>query len=545
MSLLSIDHIEVRYGSQDGDVVAIKDVSLEIKAGETVGLVGESGCGKSTIALAIMDYLGSNGRLSAGTIRFDGRDISRLSVDDLQALRGGDVAMVYQEPFSALNPSMRIGDQLSEIPITHEGVDRDRAREAVTAALSDVQLTDSDRISRSFPHQLSGGQLQRVVIAMTLLGKPRLILMDEPTTALDPTVEAEIMDLIAELQRKTGVAILFISHNLALVHKICRRVSVMKDGVIVEEGDAATVYRTPGHPQTRLLLDAVPSLLTVPERSSSKPGETVINVSHVSKYYPIGEGRFGAAKTGMLVANEDISFTVQRGEKVAIVGESGGGKSTLAKMVMGLEIVSGGTILVAGQNVGSQLVSQRSPKSLRRIQMVFQNPGDTLNPSRKVGAQLSRVVKKLGSLEYRNDIGARVRELLGAVDLPPETVDRYPGTLSGGQRQRIAIARALAAEPDIIVADEPLSALDVSVQASIADIFRDLCDSSGLTLLFISHDLARVRQLADRVIVMESGRVVEQGPTEDIFAPPHHPYTARLIEAVPTIVSQEGRGISQ
>lgn len=526
--LLSIDGLEVRYRSPRSDVVAVKKISLEIAPGETVGLVGDSGCGKSSVAFAIMNYLGINGWVSAGTIQFDGAIVT-------PAQRGGDIAMVYQEPSAALNPSMKIGDQLAEVPMLHEGLDRVAASVRVAAALNDVHLTETDRITGSYPHQLSGGQLQRVVIAMALLGNPRLILMDEPTTALDPTVESEIMALIAEIQSKTDAAILFISHNLALVHKVCRRVVVMEEGTIAEEGPVEKIYRSPTHSVTQRLLAAVPDIHGFLAGSNVALGDTLIDVADVSKRYQVSQHRFGEGESEQLVANANISFTVRRGEIVAIVGESGGGKSTLVKMLMGLERVSEGTISVEGRDVGTQLAGRRPVESLRIIQMVFQNPGDTLNPTRKIGVQLARVVKKLGSPEFQNDREARVAALLESVQLSPETAQCYPGQLSGGQRQRVAIARALAAEPEVIVADEPLSALDVSVQAVVVGIFKDLRERAGLTLVFISHDLATVRQLADRVLVLQEGRIVEQGVTDEVFTQPRHAYTEKLLAAVPTI----------
>ena len=601
-SLLQIDRLGIAYRASTGTAQAVRDVSLNIAAGECLGLVGESGCGKSTIALAIMRYLGANGRQTNGTIRFDGKDLAEFSGRDLRQLRGGDIAMVFQEPFAALNPTMRIGAQILEVPQAHGLWDRRETRQQALAMLTRVHLPDPARVMTAYPHELSGGQLQRVVIAMALLGSPRLLLMDEPTTALDPTVEAGIMEIIDEVRREMGTALLFISHNLALVRRVSDRIAVMYAGEIVEEGPVGEFFAAPRHPYSRGLLDCVPHpnrppsevpLLAIPGQppaltsripgcqfaprcSRFKPGicdtgeppllqvhegavrcarwqeplkaarpmpqaphtisdDRAVELVRASKRYTISQGRFGGGVQGEVWANDGISLRAQGGETLAIVGESGCGKSTLAKMLAGLETASSGEVRILGADVANVRVEDR-PLAIRRgLQMVFQNPSDTLNPAHTIGMQLSRGLRKLGGVKGRQALEAGVQELLAQVKLPPETAARYPRQLSGGQRQRVAIARALASNPKIIVADEPLSALDVSVQAAISELLLELRRTHGLTLIFVSHDLGMVRYLADHVVVMYLGRVMEMGAVQEIFWPPYHPYTETLLSAAPSL----------
>ena len=609
--LLQIDGLCLSYMTRAGEVPAVVDFSLRLHAGESVGLVGESGCGKSTVALGVMRHLGRNGAIVGGGVRFDGRDIASLDAEELRHIRGGEIAMIYQEPMAALNPSMTIGAQLVEGPMVHEGVSRAEAREWARAMLVDVRLPDAARIMAAYPHQLSGGQQQRVVIAMALLTRPKLLLLDEPTTALDVTVEAGIVELIGELSRKFGTALLYISHNLGLMLKVCDRIAVMYSGEVIEEGDTGSIFTRPRHPYTRGLfgclplpqadksarpLRAIPGQLPLPRErppgcafgprcdhfegglcdsgavaieavgdgadpghrvrcarwrdigpaaaaveGPGKPpariGETVLEVEALRKYYRQRDTSLAAWITGRAVthvkANEDLSFSARRGETVAIVGESGCGKSTFARVLMGLETATGGAVRLDGESIADRPVEARPPELVSRLQMVFQNPDDTLNPSHTVGAQVGRVIRKLGMERDRRRIRARVLALLDRVMLPPEVFDRRPRQLSGGQKQRIAIARAFAGEPAMVVADEPVSALDVSVAAAVTELLLDIQRENGTTLLFISHDLGVVRYLADRVVVMYLGQIMERGTTAEIFAPPYHPYTEALLAAVP------------
>ncbi|MDD9907845.1 MAG: ABC transporter ATP-binding protein [Rhodospirillaceae bacterium] len=600
--ILEIEDLCVSYFSRAGEIPAIVDFSLQLAPGESVGLVGESGCGKSTVAMAIMRYLGTNGDITGGRVRFRGRDMAVLNDSELRAIRGGQIAMVYQEPMSALNPSLTIGDQLCEVPLTHCGVTAAEARARAVQMLRDVHLPDPERVMGAYPHQISGGQQQRVVIAMALLGEPALLLLDEPTTALDVTVEAGIVELIAELSRKFGTALLYISHNLGLMLEVCDRIGVMYSGEIVEERETGALFVNPRHPYTQGLLGciplphadkharplrAIPGQLPLPQdrpegcnfgpRCASfrqeicgvrsidmaegvrcarwrdavppiampqsayhlpdTPGETVLEVDQLRKYYAVRDTSLRALVSGQTVryvkANEALSFDARVGETVAIVGESGCGKSTLARVLVGLETASGGTVRFQDSEIGGVTARDRTPAQRGALQMVFQNPNDTLNPSLSIGAQIGRVIRKFGIEREPAKVRARVQQLLEMVKLPAAFASRRPRQLSGGQKQRVAIARAFAGNPAAVIADEPISALDVSVAAAITELVMDIQREQKTSLVFISHDLSAVRYLADRVVVMYLGRVMEQGPTEAVFGPPYHPYTEALLSAVP------------
>jgi peptide/nickel transport system ATP-binding protein len=608
--LLDIRNLSISYFGRAGEIPAVIDFSLRLETGEATALVGESGCGKSTVALAIMRYLGRNGTIVGGQILFKGRDITTLPPRELRKLRGGEIAMVYQEPMSALNPSMTIGDQLLEVPIYHDQATRKDAFASSLAALEDVGLPDPAHVAASYPHQISGGQQQRVVIAMALLARPSLLLLDEPTTALDVTVEAGIVDLIGALAAKHRTGMLYISHNLGLVLETCSRVNVMYSGEVVEEANVRTLFEAPRHPYTKGLFDCIPLPDTdktakplspirgqlplpnerpvgcnfAPRCDFFEPGRCdtgpialakgdddhrvrctkwteidfaagdnahdgtpatareatmeVLRVTDLKKYYTIKDNSIGAliSRRGAVEvkANEAISLSAQRGETLAIVGESGCGKSTFAKVLMGLETASDGEIVLNGKAIGETPVRKRSKAQLASLQMIFQDPNETLNPSHTVGKQIARVVDRLSSRHgTREEVARRVQRLLALVKLPAEFADRKPRQLSGGQKQRVGIARAFAGDPSLVVADEPVSALDVSVQAAVTELLMDIQREHGTTLLFISHDLGVVRYLADRVVVMYLGRIMEMGLTEDVFAPPYHPYTEALLSAVP------------
>lgn len=608
--VLEIENLCISYFTRAGEIPAVIDFNLTIYEGESVGLVGESGCGKSTVAMAIMRYLGSNGGIVGGSIRFKGRDIVGMSDEELRRMRGAEVAMIYQEPMAALNPSLTIGAQLMEVPIVHEGVSEQEAYDRSRQMLNDVKLPDADRVMAAYPHQISGGQQQRVVIAMALLSKPSLLLLDEPTTALDVTVEAGIIDLIAEIARKSGTAQIFISHNLGLVRETCDRICVMYSGEAVETGTIADVFTQMRHPYTRGLFGAIPlpsankndrplvairGQLPLPHQrppgcnfgprcdyfkkgvcapdpvpmrdvpggahphqsrcnrfetidwdaplSAGKvnepiePGEPVLVVDGMRKYYELHDRSIKAMLSGDSVsyvkANETLSFNARRAEIVAIVGESGCGKSTFAKVLMGLETASEGTITFNGDEIESTEVQDRPREQVASLQMVFQNPNDTLNPSMTIGGQISRVIRKFGVEADPDKVHDRVMRLLDMVKLPRDFYHRRPRQLSGGQKQRVGVARAFAGNPAMVIADEPVSALDVSVQAAVTELLMDIQRENGTTLLFISHDLSVVRYLSDRIVVMYLGQIMEQGTTDEIFAPPYHPYTEALLSAVP------------
>ena len=608
--ILEIEELCLSYFTRAGEVPAVVDFSLSVRAGETVGLVGESGCGKSTVANGIMRDLGRNGAIVGGSIRFKGRDMADLSVEELRQVRGSQIAMVYQEPMAALNPSMTIGEQLVEVPLYHEpGCTGEAARQRAAEMLANVKIADPYRVMAAYPHQVSGGQQQRVVIAMALLSRPALLILDEPTTALDVTVEAGIVELIAELGATLGTSMIYISHNLGLIRETCDRVCVMYSGEVHEEGTVAELFADPRHPYTRGLFrcipvpgtdknarplvpirgqlplptgrppgcnfgprcdffqagrcdaDAVP-VLAVDAASGHKvrclrwrevdwsahevhqetrppvaPGEVVLDTRGLRKHYPVFDRSLAAVLTGRRVryvkANEDLTFEARQRQTVAIVGESGCGKSTFAKVLLGLETATDGHLVFNQHEVSQLSVHDRSAEQLASLQMIFQNPDETLNPSRTVGAQIARVIRKFGVARERRKIDEQVYRLLRLVKLPAEFARRRPRQLSGGQKQRVGIARAFAGNPAVVIADEPLSALDVSVQAAVTGLLMDIQRDHHTTLLFISHDLGVVRYLADRVVVMYLGQIVEKGSVKEVFDPPYHPYTEALLSAVP------------
>jgi oligopeptide/dipeptide ABC transporter ATP-binding protein len=608
--LIDIEKLCISYFTRAGEIPAVKDFSLTMKPGESVGLVGESGCGKSTVAMGIMRYLGQNGDIVGGAIRFKGRDMAEYSKEELRQLRGSEVAMIYQEPMAALNPCLTIATQMMEVPMVHEGISEAEAWARSVKVLEDVHLPDPERILKAYPHQLSGGQQQRVVISMALLSNPSLLILDEPTTALDVTVEAGIVRLIAELGKKYGTAQLYISHNLGLILETCDRVCVMYSGEAIEEGTVEEVFRDPRHPYTHGLFGCIPvptankndrplipigGQLPLPherpqgcnfgprcdhfeagtcdagsfamqsvansgsehrarclrwrdidwnaddgeglKRQETPIGEVVLAVEDMQKYYAVHDRSmaavFGGKKPSFVKANESLNFRAREGETVAIVGESGCGKSTFAKVLMGLETCTEGRVRFAGEEIGRTSVHDRTSKQLSSVQMVFQNPNDTLNPSLTVGTQIGRVIRKFGVESEPGKIRDRVLKLLDIVKLPRDFIIRRPRQLSGGQKQRVGIARAFAGNPALVVADEPVSALDVSVQAAVTELLMDIQREHGTTLLFISHDLSTVRYLADRVVVMYLGQIMERGKTDEVFSPPYHPYTEALLSAVP------------
>jgi peptide/nickel transport system ATP-binding protein len=604
--ILEIENLSISFFTRLREIPAVMDFSCTVMPGEAMGLVGESGCGKSTVALGVMQDLGVNGRVVGGSIKYKGRDLNTMSPEELRAIRGKEIAMIYQEPMASLNPAMRIGRQLMEVPMIHEGISEAEARKRALEVVTDVRLPDPERILRSYPHQLSGGQQQRIVIAMALMSKPSLLILDEPTTALDVTVEAAVVDLVKDLGRKYGTSMLFISHNLGLVLETCDRICVMYSGEAVETGSITDVFDKMQHPYTQALFRSIPlpgadknerPLVAIPgnfplphERpqgcnfgprcdyfeagrcdardikmeavpdsdrhqtrclrfqeidwaaplaasdtvEKSEIGDVVLRVENLKKYYEVAASAlFGGGEKRVVKANETLSFEARESETLAIVGESGCGKSTLAKVLMGLETATDGSVFLDNRSIEGIPIENRDTRTISSIQMVFQNPFDTLNPSMTVGRQIIRALEVFGVGDSDADRRARMLDLLDLVKLPRAFANRMPRQLSGGQKQRVGIARAFAGGARIVVADEPVSALDVSVQAAVTDLLMEIQRREKTTLLFISHDLSIVRYLSDRVMVMYLGHVVEIGDTDQVFSPPYHPYTEALLSAVP------------
>ena len=507
---------------------AVSDVSFDVHAGEVVCLVGESGSGKSVCAQALMGLLPPSIVPTAGRILLDGADLLRLDSAGWRRVRGRRVAMVFQEPMTALNPVMRIGAQVAEMFEAHGLYTPRERRVRVLALLAEVGLPDPAAAARAYPHQLSGGQRQRATIAMALALEPALLVADEPTTALDVTTQAQVLRLLHDLQRRRGTGVLFITHDLGVVRQIADRVVVMRRGEVVEHGPAATVLDAPQHPYTRTLRDATPSL-TPPGLASAGPGAAVLEVRGLSKTYRTAAGPFAPAR--IVHAVRDVGFALHRGETLGLVGESGSGKSTVLKLVSRLLEPDAGSVRLAGADLtgatGAELRALR-----RRIPVVFQDPFASLSPRRRVGAAITDGAVASGRL-HRRDAPARARALLEEVGLDGDVARRFPHEFSGGQRQRIGIARALACEPEVLLADEPVSALDVSVQKQVIDLLRDLKLRLGLAMLFVTHDLHVAAQLCDRIAVMFRGEIVEVGPAAQVLAAPAHAYTQRLLAAVP------------
>ncbi len=604
--ILEIENLSISFFTRLREIPAVMDFSCVVQPGEAMGLVGESGCGKSTVALGVMQDLGVNGKIVGGTIKFKGRDLNKMSQAELREIRGSEIAMIYQEPMASLNPAMKIGLQLMEVPMIHEGVNKEEAYKRALEVVTDVRLPDPKRMLDSYPHQLSGGQQQRIVIAMALMTKPSLLILDEPTTALDVTVEAAVVDLVKDLGKKYGTSMLFISHNLGLVLETCDRLCVMYSGEAVETGSIEDVFDKMQHPYTQALFRSIPlpgadknsrPLVAIPgnfplpherpdgcnfgprcdyfqdglcntgdlkmvkiagndrhgsrcrriddidwnapvqvgaQTEKGEPGEVVLKIEDLKKYYEVSNSAlFSSAEKKVVKANETISFEARQSETLAIVGESGCGKSTFAKVLMGLETATDGHISLKGSAIQNIPIEERETETVSTVQMVFQNPFDTLNPSMTVGSQIIRALEIFKVGKNEQDRHQRMLELLDLVKLPRAFAERMPRQLSGGQKQRVGIARAFAGDAQIVVADEPVSALDVSVQAAVTDLLMEIQRQNKTTLLFISHDLSIVRYLSDRVMVMYLGHVVEIGTTDQVFAPPYHPYTEALLSAVP------------
>ncbi len=526
MAVLSIQNLHVALPMGADRAYAIEDISLNIDAGKTLCVVGESGSGKSVMATAVMGLLAKELKVQRGQITLNAENLLAASAQKMRSLRGRSMGMVFQEPMTALNPVMRCGDQIDELLKTHTGWNAAKRKQEVIAILERVKLPEPARMMRSYPHQLSGGQRQRIVIDMACILKPALLLCDEPTTALDVTTQKEILRLIDELQREQGCAVLFITHDMDVVAEIADDVLVMNQGQAVELGSAAQVLKNPQQAYTQMLLAAVPSMQPPPPKPDPA-GKPLLRAERVGKTYISRDWLGRACPTQAL---KDTALQLRGSETIGIVGESGSGKSTLARCIMRLIDPTEGTIFWGDHPIATLTESQLRP--LRsHIQVVFQDPNRSLNPRRKIVDSLSEGAVNFGA--SRADAATAVAQILHKVKMPQEALERYPSQFSGSQRQRLAIARALMCKPKVLVADEAVSALDVSVQAQILQLLRDVQAELGLGLLFITHDLRVAAQLCDRVIVMHQGRIVEQGKTADLYANPQQDYTRRLFDAAP------------
>jgi peptide/nickel transport system ATP-binding protein len=612
MPVLKVENLAVAFKVRGGEVEAVQDVSFEIHRGETYGIVGESGCGKSTVAWSILNFLGTNGYIKRGSIKFQGQDLVGRSEKELRLLRGDQIAMVYQDPMQALNPSLRLGKQMTEVLTVHRGISEKEAEKRCIEMLERVYMPDPANVMLRYPHQISGGQQQRIVIAMALLNNPALLVMDEPTTALDVTVEAAVLDLIAELRRDFDTAIMYISHNLGVVARVCNRVGVMYAGEMVERATVEDIFADPQHPYTQGLIRCVPKLgsdkgssflypirgrvpspsnrptgcvfgprcdyfqdrckeerpklrqiedgqtmvrchfaeqidasswiptadIVLPALKQKDDGQaapTIMEVTDLKKYYKVVGNSLpdvlGLSEPRYVKAVENVSFSIPKGSTLGIVGESGCGKSTLIKTIIGLEDSTDGSATLMGFDLTVD-ISKRSENLIQELQMVFQNPDSTMNPSYTIGQQIARPIERFGTVP-KDQVRAEVIRLLELMRLGENYYDRLPRQLSGGEKQRVGIARALASRPDLVLCDEPVSALDVSVQAAVLNLLIEVQQTYDTTLIFIAHDLGVVRFFSDAIAVMYLGQIMEIGSSEAIYALPYHPYTEALLSAIP------------
>jgi peptide/nickel transport system ATP-binding protein len=560
--LLDVKDLTVEFSTRRGIVRAVQHVDLTIAKGETVGIVGESGSGKSVTSYAVMRILDRAGRIAEGAVYFTGLDVRAASEDDMRSLRGREMSMIFQNPRAALNPIRKVGHQIEDVLEQHSQVDSSALTDKAIEMLDQVRIARPRERYHAYPFELSGGMCQRVVIALALACRPQLLIADEPTTGLDVTTQKTVMDLIVELTKQRGMSTFLITHDLGLAATYCDRVAVMEKGHVVETAASRAIFTVPAHPYTRKLMRATPrpgvalrDLLpeddavatpvngSASHASNGKGGAPLLVVEKLVKEYPrkgLSGGwkkifeRKPAPEPETFRAVDGISFAVNRGESVGLVGESGCGKSTTSTMVMRLIDKTDGVIMFDGEDIGAIPAKRFARLPLRkRIQMVFQDPTDSLNPRFTAARAIADPILRLGDVKGRHAVRARCEALARQVGLPVELLDRFPHQLSGGQKARVGIARAIALDPDLVILDEPTAALDVSVQAVVLNLLQELKDSLGMAYLFVSHDLNVVRLLCDRVIVMQAGRIVEQGLTEKVLFAPQAQYTRDLLAAIP------------
>lgn len=559
--LVKVENLSVQFTTDDGIVEAVKGISFNIPKGKTVGLVGESGSGKSVTSLSIMRLINDPpGKISGGSIHFQGQDLLQISEDKIRKVRGNKISMIFQEPMTSLNPVFTVGDQIAEVLLLHKNMTKKQAHDRTLELMNQVGIPKPETRINAYPHEMSGGQRQRIMIAMAIACEPDLLIADEPTTALDVTIQKQILELIASLQKKYGMSVLFITHDLGVIADIADEVAVMYKGKIVENGLKSEIFKNPTHPYTKGLIACRPSLDKSPHRlptvsdfmdergreknfdqsklrvdktprSITDKNPVILEIKDLKKHFPLEKGFFGSVKSWVHAVN-GVSLKVRKGRTLGLVGESGCGKTTLGRTILRLIESTSGEIIYHGQNI-NELSAQEMRQLRRKMQIIFQDPYASLNPRMTVGSALIEPMIIHNLFKSKDERNERAAQLIQKVGLDSSMLNRYPHEFSGGQRQRICIARALAVEPEFIVCDESVSALDVSVQAQILNLLLDLQDEFNLTYIFISHDLAVVKYISDEVAVMSGGEVVELADAVQIYKNPQHEYTKKLLSAIP------------